>query len=136
LKKELVQNSVTWSSSVGGEGQIVDRKIVIIAVILSVIGSAAYPCSLGLAPMHPLCQQIAFIGMPGILAAAVLTIAGLGSHGGGPLGMLLVIATPVNFLLYLSLGAAAKRLAKMFKFKKRLDPGLETDSTAKNPTPD
>ena len=65
------------------------------------------------------------------LAAAVLTIAGLGSHGGGPLGMLLVIATPVNFLLYLGLGAAAKRLAKMFKFKKRLDPGLETDSTSK-----
>jgi hypothetical protein len=74
--------------------------------------------------------------MPGILAAAVLTIVGLGSHGGGPLGMLLVIATLGNFLLYLGLGVAAKRLANIFKFKKRVDPGLVTDSTAKNPTPD
>jgi hypothetical protein len=97
---------------VSGEGQIVDRKIVVIAVILCVIGSAAYACSIGLGPMHPLCRQIAFIGMPGILAAALLTIAGLGSHGGGPLGMLLVIATPVNFLLYLGLGVAAKKIGK------------------------
>jgi hypothetical protein len=35
--------------------------------------------------------------MPGILLAAALSIAMLGAHGGGPLGMMLVIATPVNF---------------------------------------
>jgi hypothetical protein len=113
-----------------------DRKIVVTALTLSVVGSAAYTCSIGLGPIHPLCRQIAFIGIPGVLAAAVLTIAGLGSHGGGPLWMLLVIATPVNFLLYLGLGAAAKRLANIFKFKRRVDPELVTDSTAKNPTPD
>ena len=113
-----------------------DRKIVVIAVILCVIGSAAYACSIGLGPMHPLCRQIAFIGIPGVLAAAVLTIVGLGSHGGGPLWMLLVIATPVNFLLYLGLGAAARRLSNIFKFKRRVDPELVTDSTAKNPTRD
>ena len=98
-----------------------DRKIVVIALILSVIASAAYACSIGLGPMHPLCRQVAFIGMPGVLSAAVFTIVGLGSHGGGPLGMLLVIATPVNFLLYLGLGVAAKRLANIFKSKKRVD---------------
>jgi hypothetical protein len=93
----------------------VDKRIVAIALILSIIGSAAYACSFGLGPMHPLCRQIAFIGMPGILAAAVLTIVGLGSHGGGPLGILLVVATPVNFLLYLGLGVAAKGLADIVK---------------------
>jgi hypothetical protein len=113
-----------------------DRKIVVTALILSIIGSAAYACSFGLGPMVPLCRQISFIGIPGVLAAAVLTIAGLGSHGGGPLWMLLVVATPVNFLLYLGLGAAAKRLANIFKFKRRVDPELMTDPAAKNPTCD
>ena len=73
-----------------GEGQIVDKRIVVIALILSIIGSSAYACSFGLGPMHPLCREVAFIGMPEVLAAAVLTIVGLGSHGGGPLGMLRV----------------------------------------------
>jgi hypothetical protein len=100
--------------------------------VLSVIGSAAYACSIGLGPMHPMCRQIAFIGLPGILAAAVVTIAGLGSHGGGPLGMLLAIATPVNCDLYLGLGVAAKRLANIFKPKKRVDQEELTDSHSKD----
>ena len=71
--------------------------------------------------MHPVCRQVAVIGMPGVLTAALVTIALLGSHGGGPLRLLLVIATPVNFLLYLGLGVAAKKLANIFKFKKLVD---------------
>ena len=52
--------------------------------------------------------------MPGILFAAALSIALLGGHGGGPLGMLLVIATPVNFFLYLAIGVAIRKVALLF----------------------
>ncbi len=52
--------------------------------------------------------------MPGILLAAALSIALLGAHGGGPLGMLLVIATPVNFFLYLAIGLAMRKVGRLF----------------------
>ncbi len=93
-----------------------DRKILLIAAFISAIASAAYACP-DFMPRssYPLCRQISLIGEPGILVAAVLTIALLRSHGGGPLGMLLVIATPVNFFLYLAIGLAIRKLAGLFK---------------------
>jgi len=90
-----------------------------IALILSIVASAAYACSCGVGPAYPFCREIAFIGVPGILAAAMFTIAGLGSHGGGPLTVLLAVATPLNFLLYLGVCAAAQRLANTIRSKQQ-----------------
>ena len=57
--------------------------------------------------------------MPGMLLAAVLSIAlHGGAHGGGPLGELLLIATPANFFLYLGIGLAAVRLRELLNIKK------------------
>jgi len=94
--------------------KLLNKKILIIAAVLSVIGSAAYACT-GMGPhaTYSLCRTISLVGVPGILAAAVLSIALLGSHGGGPLGMLLFIATPVNFFLYLAIGLAIRKLVHL-----------------------
>lgn len=54
-------------------------------------------------------------GVPGILIGAAVSMALVGgAHGGAPLGMLLLIATPINFLLYVGLGVAARKLVKVF----------------------
>lgn len=96
-------------------GQLVGKRILVFALLMSCIGSLAYACSFSPGPLHPVCRQVALIGMPGVLSAAVVTIALLSSHGGGPLWMLLVIATPVNFILYMVLGIAVKKLAGIFR---------------------
>ena len=96
-----------------GQSSLLDKRIVVIASLMSVIVSAAYACSFGRSPMHPLCHQIGLVGLPGILIAAVVSIALLGSHGGGSLGMLLVIATPVNFLVYFGLAVAMKKVVRL-----------------------
>jgi hypothetical protein len=87
--------------------KLLSKKIFVIAALLSCIASAAFACP---GSGHSVfCRQVAFVGAPGILIAAVVSMALLGgAHGGGPLGMLLVIATPINFLLYAGLGIAAR----------------------------
>src|SRR5437016_6332332 len=86
------------------------KKILIISALLSGIVSAAYACPfLGYSASYSLCRQIALVGVPGILTAAAVSTALLGgAHGGGPLGILLIIATPINFALYVGLGVAAR----------------------------
>ena len=85
-----------------------NKKILIIAAVLSVISSAAYACPAHSAS-YSFCRGIALVGAPGILIAAVVSIVLLGgAHGAGPLGMLLLIATPINFLLYAGLGTTAR----------------------------
>jgi len=74
-----------------------NKKILLIAALITAISSAAYACTY----------------RSGVTSAA-LSIALLGAHGGGPLGMLLVIATPVNFFLYLALGLAMRKVARLF----------------------
>ena len=93
--------------------KLLSKGILIVAATLSGIASAAYAC-----PWHSVsysfCGQISFVGLPGIVVAAAVSIALLGSHGGGPLGMLLLIATPVNFFLYLAIGLAIRKVVRFF----------------------
>ena len=95
--------------------KLLSKKILIIAALISVVASAAYACPGVWPPLshYSLCRQISLAGVPGILIAALVSITLLGSHGGGPIGMLLIIATPINFLMYLGLGVAARAVWKM-----------------------
>ena len=97
--------------------KFLSKKILIIAALLSCIVSIAYACpDLGHSVSYSFCRQISLVGVPGILISAAVSMALLGgAHGGGPLGMLLVIATPINFLLYVGLGIAARMLTNFFK---------------------
>lgn len=97
--------------------KLLNKKILIVAALLSCVVSAAFACpGLGHSVSYSLCRQIALVGLPGILIAVVVSMVLLGgAHGGGPLGMLLVIATPINFLLYVVLGIAAKKLVNLLK---------------------
>src|SRR5216110_2422984 len=97
--------------------KILSKKILIIAALLSCIASAAYACPrLGHSVSYSFCRQIALVGVPGILIAAAVSMVLLGgAHGGGPLGMLLIIATPINFLLYAGLAAAARALWRILE---------------------
>lgn len=89
--------------------KLLTKRILIIAALLSGIVSAAYACPFGHSASYSLCRQIALAGVPGILTAAVVSMALLGgAHGGGPLGILLIVATPINFALYVGLGVAAR----------------------------
>lgn len=93
-----------------------NKKILLIAALISAISSAAYACMMiGPSASYSFCNRISDIGLPGILIAAALSIALLGAHGGGPLGMLLVIATPVNFFLYLGIGLAVRKIWLFFE---------------------
>src|SRR5437763_10255492 len=94
-----------------------NKKLFIIAALLSGIVSAAYACpDLGHSLNYSLCRQISLAGVPGILIAAAVSMVLLGgAHGGGPLGMLLAIATPINFLLYAGLGVAARALRRILE---------------------
>jgi hypothetical protein len=94
--------------------KLLNKKILIIAALLSGIVSAAYACpDLGHSLSHSFCRQVSLAGVPGILIGAAVSMALLGgAHGGGPLGMLLIIATPINFLLYVGLGVAARSVLK------------------------
>jgi hypothetical protein len=87
--------------------RLLSKRIFIIAALLSCIASAAFawPGS----GDSVFCRQVALVGVPGILIGGVVSMALLGGgHGFGSLGMLLVIATPINFLLYAGLGIAAR----------------------------
>ena len=96
--------------------KLLNKKILIVAALLSGIVSAAYACpDLGPSLSYSICRQVSLAGVPGILIAAAISIALLGTHGGGPLGMLLIIATPINFLLYVGLGTAARAVWKMLR---------------------
>lgn len=104
--------------------KLLNRKILIIAVVVSGIASAAYACpDLGHFVSYSLCRQIALVGVPGILIAAVVSMVLLGgAHGGGPLGMLLVIATPINFLLYVALGISARGVWRFLNKRNEKSP--------------
>ena len=106
-----------WQS----QRRLLNKKILIVAAVLSGIVSAAYACpDLGHSLSYSFCRQISIVGAPGILIAAAVSMALLGgAHGGGPLGMLLIIATPINFLLYVGLGVAARAVWKMLKKNER-----------------
>src|SRR6266851_1852185 len=97
--------------------KLLNKKILIIAALLSGIVSAAYACpALGHSLSYSFCRQISLAGVKGIMIAAAVSMALVGgAHGGGPLGMLLMIATPINFLLYVGLGVAARAVWKMLK---------------------
>jgi len=97
--------------------KLLNKKTVLIAALLSGIVSAAYACpDLGHSLSYSFCRQISLAGAPGILIAAVVSMALLGgAHGGGPLAMLLIIAAPINFLLYLGLAVAGRAVWKMLK---------------------
>lgn len=58
--------------------KLLNKKILIIAALLSVITSAAYACAYT-PVVSSFSLRIAYIGMPGILLAAMLSIA---LHGG------------------------------------------------------
>jgi hypothetical protein len=93
--------------------------MLLIAALLSTIASVAYACP-GHYVGYSLCRQIALLGVPGILVAAALSMVLFGgAHGGGPLGMLLIIATPVNFFLYVGLAVAARGVANFFRNQDR-----------------
>ncbi len=98
------------------EEKLLNKMIFIIAALLSGIVSAAYACpDLGRSLSYSFCREISLAGVPGILIGAAVSMALVGgAHGGAPLGMLLLIATPINFLLYVGLGVAARKLVKVF----------------------
>lgn len=88
--------------------------IMLIAAFISIVGSAGYACTFAsVAPhsWHSFCREIAWIGLPGIMFTAVFTIA---LQIGLPLAGELLIATPVNFFLYLGIGLALRKLARAF----------------------
>ena len=92
----------------------VAKRILIAAALLACSALAAYACTYE--PWHfSACFRLAIIGAPGILLAAALSIALLGGHGGGPLGVLLVVETPINFLLYTGLGMTVRKLLDLLK---------------------
>jgi hypothetical protein len=95
--------------------KLLSRQILIIAALVSVVASAAYACPGVVHPLRDsLCRQISLAGVPGILIAAAVSMTLLGGvHGGGPLTVLLVIATPVNFVLYVGLGVAARAVWRL-----------------------
>jgi hypothetical protein len=96
------------------KNKLVTKRILIAAALLACITSAAYACTCE--PWHfSACFRLAIIGAPGILLAAALSIALLGGHGGGPLGILLVVATPINFVLYAGLGMTVRKLVDLLK---------------------
>jgi hypothetical protein len=102
--------------TVSAQRKLLNKKTLIIAASLSGIASAAYACPVGHSLSYSFCRQVSLAGFPGILIAAAISIALLGgSHGGGPLGILLFIATPINFFLYVGLGIAVRKLAKLFR---------------------
>jgi hypothetical protein len=96
----------------------ISKNILAVAALLSGIASVAYACpGQSHTLTYSICRHISYIGIPGILVAAAVSIGALGAHGGGPLGMLLLIATPINFLLYAGLGVGVQTVIRMCKKK-------------------
>jgi hypothetical protein len=90
------------------------KWIALSAASISIIGSAAYACMFGgLAPhsWYSICRQISWIGLPGLMFGAVLTMA---LQIAPPLGAFLLVMTLFNFFVYLGSGLALRRLAWMF----------------------
>jgi hypothetical protein len=88
--------------------------ITLTAASISITPTAAYACMLGgLAPhsWYSICRQISFIGLPGLMFSAVLEIA---LQIVAPLGAFLLVMTLVNFAVYLGLGLALRKLARIF----------------------
>jgi len=71
----------------GDNRKLLSKKILILAALLSCIASAAYACpGSGHSVSYSFCRQVAIVGVPGILIAAVVSMALLGgAHGGGPI---------------------------------------------------
>lgn len=89
-------------------------SIVLSVALISIVGSVAYVCTFtSVAPhaWHSFCREISWIGMPGIMFTAVLTIV---FQIGVPLSAVLLIATTVNFFLYLGIGLALRKLVRTF----------------------
>lgn len=87
--------------------------IALSAASVSIIGSSAYACMFGgLAPhsWYSICRQITWVGTPGLMLGAVLTIA---LQIAPPLGAFLLVMTLVNFFLYLGLGLGLKKLVRV-----------------------
>jgi hypothetical protein len=98
----------------GDERVLLRKNTLLIAVLLSCICSGAYACMIsGPSRSYSLCRQIALLGAPGILIAAVILIALRSGHGGGPLAELLASSAPINFLFYTALGVTARTLWRM-----------------------
>jgi hypothetical protein len=100
--------------SVHPESFLKKNWIALSAASVSIIASAAYACMFGgWAPhsWYPICRQISFIGLPGVVFGAVLEIA---LQIVSPLGAFLVVMTLVNFLLYLGLGLVLRKLTRVF----------------------
>ena len=99
-----------------------NKRVLLFAVLISGLSSFAYACMMSLEPpgRYGPCGLIAIIGAPGLFVAAVLPIVLQGGHGGGPLAEMLVISTPINFLVYAGLGAAVRATWKMLKRRRSI----------------
>jgi len=99
----------------------VNQRVLLFAIFISGLSSLAYACMMSWEPpgRYGLCGLIAVIGAPGLFVSAVLPIVLQGGHGGGPLAEMLVVSTPINFLVYASLGAAVRGAWKILKKRKR-----------------
>jgi hypothetical protein len=100
----------------------VNKRVLLFAVLISGVSSFAYACMMSWQSpgRYGLCGLIAIIGAPGLFVAAVLSIVLQGGHGGGPLAEMLVISTPINFLVYAGLGAGVRATWKMLKRRRSI----------------
>lgn len=99
-----------------------NKRVILFAVLISGISSFAYACMMSWEPpgRYGPCGLIAIIGAPGLFTAAVLPIMLQAGHGGGPLVAMLVISTPINFLVYAGLGAAIRAGWKSVKRRRSI----------------
>ena len=68
-----------------------------------------------LAASYSFYRQFVPLGVPGFYVAVVLSIVlNGGGHGGGTLGEMLWVATPINSLMYAGLGVAGRAVWRMF----------------------
>jgi hypothetical protein len=91
-------------------------RIFILAALLSLIASSVYACTYipGLTPSAYLFWlRLSYIRMPGILFAAMFSIALTSGHGGGPFIWLLIIASLINFIVYCMVFLAFVRLRRI-----------------------
>jgi hypothetical protein len=92
-----------------------EMKVLLIgSALVSVLGSTSYVCMITWSlSMHSLCRHVFILALPGFVAAAYVSIALFGAHGGGPLVALLMIATPVNFFMNIAIGLALRGITRM-----------------------
>jgi hypothetical protein len=83
-----------------------------IAALMTAIASAAFACST--MQIDSRCMTVALVGIPGIIVSVVVTGALHGSaHGGGPLGDMLLVATPINFIFFVGVGFGVRAIARL-----------------------